>query len=57
MSVVKNLDGPTARDLIWLFERTYEFADGRFVNKVGREAPQRTIDLVAEAQAVLADAR
>lgn len=54
MSVCKNLDEPTARDLIWLFERTYRLEGSRFVNKVGVEASQRTLDLVAQAQAVLA---
>lgn len=43
----------TARTVIWMFSMTYWLEDGKFVNKVGREAPQRTIDLVAEAQAVL----
>lgn len=56
MSVVKNLDEPTARTLIWVFARHYRLEAGRFVNKVGEEAPQRTLDIIAEAQAVLADA-
>ena len=54
MSVVKY---QTATDIIWMFAKTYRLEDGRFVNKVGEEAPQRTLDLVAEAQALLADAR
>lgn len=56
MSVVKKIDEPTARTLIWVFARQYRLEAGRFVNKVGREAPKRTLDLIAEAQAVLADA-
>jgi hypothetical protein len=43
----------TARILLWVFTRTYRLHEGRFINKVGEEAPQRTIDLIAEAQAVL----
>ncbi|HEY7821530.1 MAG TPA: hypothetical protein VIG24_01790 [Acidimicrobiia bacterium] len=54
MSVVKKLSEPTAHDIIWMFERTYRLEAGRFVNKVGEEASQRTLDLVAEAQAALA---
>ena len=48
------MDAATARTLLWVFARTYRIEDGRFVNKVGQEAPQRTLDLVAQAQAVLA---
>jgi hypothetical protein len=44
----------TAHAVLEVFHRTYTAADGTFVNKVGREADQRTIDLVAQAQAVLA---
>ena len=48
----------TARILIRAFAHTYRInADGEFVNKVGKPAPQRSIDLVLEAQGVLADAR
>lgn len=54
MSVVNN---QTAADILWLFAKTYRLEHGRFVNKVGQEAQQRTLDLVAEAQALLADAR
>ena len=54
MSVVKN---QTATDILWMFAKTYRLEDGRFVNKVGEEASQRTLDFVAEAQAFLADAR
>jgi len=44
----------TASAVLHVFHRTYTAANGTFVNKVGREADQRTIDLVAQAQAVLA---
>ena len=48
----------TARILIRAFAHTYRInAAGEFVNKVGKPAPQRSIDLVLEAQGVLADAR
>ena len=43
-----------ARTLLWVFARTYRLEQGRFVNKIGVEAPQRTLDLIAEAQAALA---
>jgi len=43
-----------ARTVLWMFHHEYRLDAGRFVNKVGREAPQRTLDLVAEAMAVLA---
>jgi len=47
----------TARLLIHVFARTYRMnTSGEFVNKVGTPAPQKSIDLVLEAQAVLADA-
>ena len=47
----------TARLLIHVFARTYRInTAGEFVNKVGEPAPQRSIDLVMEAQGVLADA-
>jgi uncharacterized membrane protein len=46
----------TARTLIWVFARTYRLEDGRFVNKVGEEASERTLQIVTEAQALLADA-
>jgi hypothetical protein len=48
------MSAETAIAVIEVFHRTYTAADGTFVNKVGREAPQRTIDLVAQAQSVLA---
>jgi hypothetical protein len=44
----------TAIAVLDAFHQTYTACDGTFVNKVGREAHQRTIDLVAQAQAVLA---
>jgi len=48
----------TATVLLQMFEREYRLdADGEFVNKVGRPAPQKTLDLVTEAEAVLADVR
>jgi hypothetical protein len=47
----------TAADILWMFERTYRLTERRFLNKVGEEAPQRTLDLVCEAQAILADHR
>lgn len=48
----------TARLLIEMFHRTYRVNTvGEFVNKIGEPAPQKSIDLVLEAQAVLADAR
>ena len=48
----------TARLLIRAFAYTYTVnAAGEFVNKIGEPAPQRSIELVAEAQGVLADAR
>jgi len=47
----------TARLLIRMFARTYRVnTAGEFVNKIGEPAPGRSIDLVLEAQAVLADA-
>ncbi len=47
----------TARLLIQVFARTYRMdASGEFVNKVGEPAPDRSIELVLEAQGVLADA-
>lgn len=47
----------TARLLIHVFARTYRMnTAGEFVNKIGEPAPQRSIDLVLEAQGVLADA-
>jgi hypothetical protein len=46
----------TATVLLQMFEREYRLDDrGEFVNKVGRPAPQKTLNLVTEAQAVLAD--
>jgi len=50
-------DYATARTILWLFARTYRLEDGRFLNKVGEEASTRTLEIVTEAQAVLADAR
>lgn len=49
-------DLATARTIIWVFARTYRLEDGRFVNKVGEEASGRTLEIVSEAQALLADA-
>jgi len=47
----------TARLLIRAFAHTYSVnAAGEFVNKIGEPAPTRSIDLVVEAQGVLADA-
>jgi hypothetical protein len=47
----------TARLLIRAFAHTYRInTAGEFVNKIGEPAPGRSIDLVLEAQAVLADA-
>jgi len=46
----------TARLLIRAFAHTYRVDTyGEFVNKIGEPAPSRSIDLVLEAQAVLAD--
>jgi hypothetical protein len=48
----------TARLLIRAFAHTYRITtSGEFVNKIGEPAPDRSIDLVLEAQAVLADAQ
>lgn len=49
-------DLATARTIIWVFARTYRLDAGRFVNKVGQEASSRTLQIVSEAQALLADA-
>jgi len=57
MSVVNRMTATTAADILWMFERTYRLTERRFLNKVGEEAPQRTLDLVCEAQAILADHR
>jgi len=47
----------TARLLIQVFARTYRLnSAGEFVNKIGEPAPQKSVDLVLEAQGVLADA-
>jgi hypothetical protein len=47
----------TATVILQMFHRQYQLNDaGDFVNKVGRPAPQKTLDLVFEAQGVLADA-
>ena len=46
----------TARTIIWVFARTYRLQDGSFVNKVGEEASSRTLEIVTEAQALLAEA-
>ena len=47
----------TARLLIRAFAHQYRMTDaGDFVNKIGEAAPSRTLELVWEAQAVLADA-
>lgn len=54
-SLVNYRDAGHARTLLWLFALTYTLDGGRFVNKIGQEAPQRTLDLVAGAQAMLAD--
>ena len=46
----------TARLLIQVFARTYRMnTAGEFVNKIGEPAPDRSIDLVLEAQGILAD--
>jgi hypothetical protein len=37
-----------------MFAKTYRLEDGRFVNKVGREAPQASINLAFQAQTLLA---
>lgn len=55
MSVVNRMAPHTAVDILWMFERTYRLTDRRFTNKIGEEASQRTLDLVCEAQAVLAE--
>jgi hypothetical protein len=47
-------DRHDAEQIVWMFARTYRLEHGRFVNKVGREAPQVSVDLAARAQAVLA---
>ena len=57
MSVVNNMSPTTAADILWMFERTYRLTNRRFLNKVNEEASQRTLDLVCEAQAILADQR
>ena len=54
---VKQRDIRHARTLIAVFERSYRLEQGRFVNKIGVEASQRTIDLVSDAQLYLADLR
>ena len=47
----------TARLLIRAFAHTYTVnTAGELVNKIGEPAPARSIDLVLEAQGVLADA-
>ena len=47
----------TARLLIRAFAHQYRMTDsGEFVNKIGQAAPSKTLELVWEAQAVLADA-
>ena len=43
-----------AHDLLWIFARTYRLEGGRFVNKLGEEASSQTLNLVADAQQVLA---
>lgn len=55
MSVVNRMAPHTAADILWMFERTYRLTDRRFINKIGEESSQRTLDLVCEAQAVLAE--
>jgi hypothetical protein len=55
MSIVNRMAPTTAADIIWMFERTYRLTNGRFLNKRGEESSQRTLDLVSEAQAILAD--
>lgn len=47
-------DRHDAEQIVWMFARTYRLERGKFVNKVGREAPQVSVDLAARAQAVLA---
>ncbi|HEY7821677.1 MAG TPA: hypothetical protein VIG24_02530 [Acidimicrobiia bacterium] len=55
-SLVTPQDLATARTLIWVFARTYRLEDGRFVNKVGEKASDRTLQIVSDAQALLAGA-
>ena len=43
-----------AAQILWMFAKTYRLEDGRFVNKVGREAPQASINLAFQAQTLLA---
>ena len=57
MSVVNKMTVTTAADILYAFDRTYKLANWRFVNKIGQEASQRTIDLVREAQATLDEHR
>jgi hypothetical protein len=50
MSIVPMTE-ETARTLIEMFERTYTERDGVWVNKVGREAPELTLQIVDRARA------
>ena len=48
----------TATAIVEVFTRTYRIdTSGEFINKIGEPAPVRSIDLMLEATAVLADAR
>ena len=44
----------TARAVLAMFAHTYTESDGRWVNKVGGEAPDFTIRMVERARAVVA---
>jgi hypothetical protein len=47
----------TAAAIVEVFQRTYRIdPSGEFVNKIGEPAPGRSIDLMLEATALLADA-
>jgi hypothetical protein len=47
----------TATAIVEVFTRTYRIdTSGEFVNKIGEPAPVRSVDLMLEATAVLADA-
>ncbi len=47
----------TATLILQMFDRQYRLDEhGEFVNRIGQRAEQKTLDLVWEAQAVLADA-
>jgi len=47
----------TATAIVEVFTRTYRIdTAGEFINKIGEPAPGRSIDLMLEATALLADA-